>query len=57
MKRKLLGMSVDVIDSLLHGGDFFGFFIRNFALEFFFQRHYQLNRIQGIRTQIIDVLK
>lgn len=35
----------NVIDGLLNVGDFLGFVIRNFALEFFFKRHNQLNRI------------
>ena len=47
-------MRVDVVDSLLHGGDLFRIFIRNLALEFLFQRHHQFNRIQGIRAQIVD---
>src|SRR3989344_771401 len=44
---------VDVVDGLLDGGDLFRLFIGNFAVKFLFQRHYQLDRIQGIRAQII----
>src|SRR3972149_2883110 len=44
---------VDVVDGLLDGGDLFRLFIGNFAVKFLFQRHYQFDRIQGIRAQII----
>jgi hypothetical protein len=36
----LLAALVDVIDSLLHGRDFFGVFVRNFRFEFFLQGHH-----------------
>ena len=35
-----------MIDSRLNSGDLLGYFIRNFGIEFFFQRHYQFNGIQ-----------
>ncbi len=47
-------MCQDVIDGLLDGGDLFSVFVRDFAFEFFFQRHHQFNGIQRIRTQIVD---
>jgi hypothetical protein len=49
----LLFVSEDVIDSLLDRGDLFGLVVGNFALEFLFQRHDQLNGVQGIRAQIV----
>src|SRR5690554_2236250 len=47
-------MSVDVIDRQLNSCDLFSFFIRNLGFEFLFQRHYQLNSIQGVGTQIFN---
>src|SRR3546814_16851360 len=33
--RSILGMGLDVINGLLHGGDLLGIFVGNFGLEFF----------------------
>ena len=44
---------VDVVDGVLDGGDFFGVFVGNFDSESLFKGHHQLDRIQGIRTQIV----
>lgn len=46
-------MNADVVNGLLNGGDLLGFFIRNFALELFFQSHYQLNGVEGVGAQIV----
>ena len=43
----------DVVDGLLNRLDLLGILIRNFGLELFFERHDQLNRIQGIRAKVI----
>ena len=51
--RGLTVVGCDVIDSQLNGGDFFSFFIGNFATERFFQSHYQLNGIQRVGAQIV----
>ncbi len=47
-------MRADVIDSLLHGGDFLGVLVGNLGLELFFERHDELDRVQGIRTEVVD---
>lgn len=52
-KESLSGVLFDVVDCLLNGSDFFSFFVRNFALEFFFKRHNEFNGVQRIGAQII----
>ena len=52
--RNLFLISGDVVDSRLNSGDLLGFFIRNFGIEFFFQRHYQFNGIQRVSAQVVD---
>ena len=47
-------IGLDVVDSLLNGRDFLGVFVRDFALELFFQRHHEFDGIQRVGTQIID---
>src|SRR5438270_924333 len=47
-------MRAYVIDSLLHGGDFLGVLIGDLGLELFFERHDELDRVQGIRTEVVD---
>ncbi|SON76488.1 hypothetical protein XFF6166_180015 [Xanthomonas citri pv. fuscans] len=49
-----LDVSLDVVDRLLHRGDLLGLFVRDLALELFFQRHHQLDGVQRVGTQIID---
>src|SRR5689334_847391 len=44
----------DVADCLAHGGDLLGIFVRDFDLEFFFERHHQFDRVQRIGAEIID---
>ena len=46
-------VGVDVADGLTHGGDIFSLLVRNFRLEFLFQRHDQLNGIQRIGAKVI----
>ena len=55
MKAKIcLGLfGVHIVNGSLHCGDFFRFFIGNFATECFFQRHYQFYGVQRIRAQIV----
>src|ERR1700687_5319158 len=47
-------MRADVIESLLHGGDFLGVLVGNLVLDLFFERHDELDRVQGIRTKVVD---
>src|SRR4029453_17974264 len=49
-----LDVSLDVIDGLLHGRDLLGFLVGNFALEFLFQGHDQLARVERVRAQIVN---
>lgn len=43
----------DVIDGLLNSGDLFSFFVWDFALEFFFQRHNEFDGVKRVGAQII----
>ena len=43
----------NVLNGIIYRLDFFSIFIRNLNIKFFFKSHYQLDRIQGIGTQII----
>src|SRR5580692_3441019 len=45
---------IDVVDGLLNRGDLLGILVGNFGLEFLFERHHQLNRIQRVRAEIVD---
>src|SRR5690606_19141629 len=45
---------VDVLDGLMHGRDLLGVLVRDLDLELLFERHHQLDRIQRVRTQVID---
>src|SRR5690606_21270524 len=38
-----LDVGLDVVDRLLHRGDLLGFLVGDFALELFFERHYQFD--------------
>src|SRR5574337_25450 len=51
--RSVLGVGLDVIDRLLHGGDLLRILVGNLGLELFFERHHQFHRVQRIRAQII----
>src|SRR5262249_36533596 len=44
---------LDVVDRLLHGRDLLGFLVRDLALEFFLERHHQLDGIQRVGAQIV----
>ena len=50
---ELAVVGVDVVDSQLYGSDFFGFFIRDFATESFFQSHNQFYGVQRICAQVV----
>src|SRR5687768_2967375 len=49
----LLEVGLDVFGSLLHGGDFLGLLVRNFAFEFLFQRHHEFDRVERVRAEVI----
>src|SRR5581483_5989422 len=49
-----LGVRLDVIDGLLHGGDLLRFLVGNLGLELLLERHHELHRIKRIGAQIID---
>ena len=50
-KEWLLGcFGFDVFDGIANGGHFLGIFIRDFDVEFFFERHNQFDRIQRVST-------
>src|SRR6266513_3211920 len=52
--RSRLGVRLDVVDSLLDGGDFLGFLVGNRGLELLLERHHQLYGVQRVRAQVID---
>src|SRR6185312_3324713 len=52
-ERSVLGVGLDVVDGLLHGGDLLGILVGNLGLELFLKRHHQFHRVQRIRAQII----
>src|SRR6516225_7888799 len=54
LRRLLLLMRVDVINGLLNGGDFLGFFVGDLGLELFLERHHELHRVQRVGTEIVD---
>src|SRR5690606_36606608 len=49
-----LDVGLDVVDRLLHRSDLLGFFVRDLALELFFEGHHQFDGVEGIRTQVVD---
>src|SRR3546814_11916168 len=46
--------SSDLSQHVLERHDLLGFFIRNVDFEFFFERHDQLDGVQGVRAEIFD---
>ena len=53
-RRLLLQVRTDVIDRLLHRGDLLGVLVRNLGLEFLFQSHDELNRVQRVGAKVVD---
>src|SRR3954466_9627919 len=49
-----LGVGLDVIDGLLDGGDLLRFLVRDLGLEFFFQRHHELDGVERIGAEVVD---
>lgn len=49
-----LCVSLDVAYDVADGEKLFCFVIRNFNAEFFFKRHYELDGIEGIGTEVFD---
>src|SRR6187402_3261877 len=49
----LLGVAFDVLDGFLHAGDLLGVFVRDLDPELFFERHDQLDGIQGVGPEIV----
>lgn len=52
----LLALAFDVLDRIADGGQLLGVFIRNLGAEFFFQRHHELDLIEGVGAEIFDEL-
>src|SRR5690606_39071550 len=50
----LLGVALDVLDGFLHARDLLGILVGNLDTEFLFERHDELDRVERIRTEIID---
>src|SRR5580704_5835415 len=56
LRPKLLAtfrMLGDVVDGVLHGADFFRVLVGNLYVEAFLESHYQFDRIQGIRAEVV----
>src|SRR6478735_8059180 len=49
-----LDVGLDVIDGLLHRGDLLGLFVRDFALELFFEGHHQFDGVERVGAQVVD---
>src|SRR5215213_3590668 len=49
-----LGVRLDVIHGLLHGGYLLRFLVRNLGLELLLERHDELDRIERIGAEIVD---
>ena len=47
-------MRIDVVDGLLHRRDLLGLFVGDLGLEFLFERHDQLDRIQRVSAEVVD---
>ena len=45
---------VDVVDRLVDGGDLLGVLVRDLDLEFLFESHDQLDRVERVGSQIVD---
>ncbi|CEJ84986.1 Acyl carrier protein (modular protein) [Hyphomicrobium sp. GJ21] len=48
------GVLFQKLYGVANGKDVLSGIIRNFASEFFFERHHELNRIQAIRAKVVD---
>src|SRR6267154_1577056 len=56
LRPKLLAtfrMLGDVIDSVLHGADFFRILVGDFDVEAFFESHYEFDRVQRVCAQVV----
>src|SRR5207237_7206668 len=45
---------LNVFDRVLHRGDFLRLFVGNLESESFFQRHHQLDRVEGVGAKIVN---
>src|SRR5690349_10726961 len=54
VRRSGVDVRLDVVDRALHGRDLLGFLVRDLALELFFERHHELDRIERVGAEIID---
>src|SRR6185369_12700844 len=53
--KRLLGSNFfDILNHISHALQLFSFFIGDFVPKFFFQSHYQLDRVQRVGAQILD---
>src|SRR6185312_16218886 len=51
--RSLLGVGLDVINGLLHGGDLLGVLVRDLGLELFLEGHHQLDGVERVGAQVV----
>ena len=49
-----LGVRLDVVDGLLHGGDLLRLLVRDLGLELLLERHHQLDRVERVGAQVVD---
>jgi hypothetical protein len=47
----------DVFDDVADALELFGLFIRHFDAEFFFQRHHELDGVEGIGAEVFNELR
>src|SRR5580765_670143 len=50
----LLLVLIDVVVRIAHALNLFGVFVRDFDAELFFETHYQLDRVERIRAEVVD---
>src|SRR5215216_2498033 len=56
-RRSGLGVALDEADRVADGLDLLGRIVGNLDAEFLFERHHQLDRIEGVGAQIVDELR
>src|SRR5882762_6728818 len=49
-----LFVALDVVDHVLHGTDLLCLLVRDFHVVLLFERHHQLDDVEGVRPQILD---
>src|ERR1700729_2975226 len=54
LTRRSGRVGFDELNGVFYGDDLFGGIVGNFATEFLFESHHQLDRVETVRAQIVD---